>query len=532
MLLLEVNDVKEMIGERVLFQLSHAKLYEGDRIGIVGNNGAGKTTLLTMLASNHTGVIRYGSHSLIPQLEEEGVMTREFSDTQVGANRSGGEWTRAKIAAALESHTRILFADEPTSNLDMEGIADLEGELLRFHGVLVFISHDRRLLRSVATKIWEIEDGKVVMYNGNYDPYVKQKQENRSRHQAEYEQYQKKREQLLAAKYKMESRAKTMGRPPARMNPKEYHLYEGKKKSNRASVERAAKSIQSRLDKLKTIEKLKELPQTKMDIPSYLQLHARYVLQVKNANKSFGEKRILQDTSFTVRNKKRTALIGRNGSGKSTLLRMIVQGHGAVECANGVKIGYFSQNLNILQKDMSLLENVMKTSSYNEQWIRTILARLLFKREDVYKKIDVLSGGERVKAALAKVFLSDCNVLVLDEPTNYLDLASIEALEDVLTDYGGALLFVSHDHTFVERVAEEILSLENGKVTQFIGTLHEFEEGQSRKNDDRKLHLLQLETRLSCVLGRLCTATNEKEKAALEREYEDVLQQIKAYRNK
>lgn len=103
MLLLEVNDVKEMIGERVLFQLSHAKLYEGDRIGIVGNNGAGKTTLLTMLASNHTGVIRYGSHSLIPQLEEEGVMTREFSDTQVGANRSGGEWTRAKIAAAIET---------------------------------------------------------------------------------------------------------------------------------------------------------------------------------------------------------------------------------------------------------------------------------------------------------------------------------------------------------------------------------------------------------------------------------------------
>jgi macrolide transport system ATP-binding/permease protein len=545
MLILEAHNIKKTIGDRTLFELPHAKLYIGDRIGIVGKNGAGKTTLLRILAGKeefHEGTVsRYGLFSYISQLAEEmlteveGKLAEKYNVTsQYKETMSGGEKTRLKLAHAFNQSSHLLFADEPTSNLDIEGIKSLEQEMKQYRGAILLISHDRSLLDAVCTKIWEIEDGKINEYEGNYSNYRLQKEEQLKRHRFEYEQYVKEKARLLEVKRQREQRASRMDKPPKRMSPKEYHLYTAKKGAKKASVERAAKVMETRLEKLKKVEKPRELPTTKIDIPDHLKLHCKIVISGTKINKEFSNKILLRNAQFRVSNGKKIALIGNNGSGKTTLLKMILEGDKAIERAHGVKVGYFSQNLDILDPQKTILENVMESSIYSEEEVRTILARLLFKRKDVYKQVEVLSGGERVKVAFAKVFLSDMNVLVMDEPTNYLDIESLEALEQVLKEYAGTVLFVSHDRQFVNELADELLVLENGVLTQYQGTYNEWQQKQQGNTEqgDIASQILKLETQLSDIIGRLSMPSKKDNVTELDKQYHMILQQLKELRLK
>lgn len=239
-------------------------------------------------------------------------------------------------------------------------------------------------------------------------------------------------------------------------------------------MHRNTKSLETRIDKLNHVEKIKELPSIKMDLPNREQFHGRNVISLKNLSIKFNNQFLWRDASFVIKGGEKVAIIGNNGVGKTTLLKLILEKVESVIISPSVKIGYVSQNLDVLQSHKSILENVMSTSIQDETIARIVLARLHFYRNDVHKEINVLSGGEQIKVAFAKLFVSDCNTLILDEPTNYLDIDAVEALEELLITYEGVVLFASHDKKFIQNLAEQLLIIENNKVKKFEGTYIEY----------------------------------------------------------
>jgi macrolide transport system ATP-binding/permease protein len=419
--------------------------------------------------------------------------------------------------------------------MDMGGIRLLEEKLRNFKGAVVLISHDRALLDSLCTRIAEIEDGRLTVYEGSYSAYRRQKQERFERQQFEYEQYVREKAKLENAILEAKQRVKEMKKAPSRMGNSEARLHKRKANGKKAKVDRAAKAIQSRLDLLEVKEKPREAARTLIDMHASCMPVSRTAIRGKGISKHFGSRVLFSSLDFTVATGSKVALVGANGTGKTTLLRMIVNLEEGITASNGVRIGYFSQNLDILDPDMTILENVMKGSIYPESIVRTMLARLLFKREDVYKRVGDLSGGERVKAAFAKVFTGDANVIVLDEPTNYLDVFSQEALEGVLGEYDGTLLFASHDRMLIDNVADHLMVFESGSVHSFEGSYSQYLESKKRLADKspdeiRKRQLL-LETRLAAVTGKLSSPSANDKAEELDREFRQLVEELKEIRS-
>jgi len=210
------------------------------------------------------------------------------------------------------------------------------------------------------------------------------------------------------------------------------------------------------------------------------------------------------------------------------LVKMIIDKDNSIRLSKGAKIGYFSQDMNILNNSLNIIDNVMESCNYSENFARLLLARLLFKGDDIYKKIDVLSGGEQIKVSFAKILLQDINLLILDEPTNYLDINSLEVMEDTLKEYDRTLLFVSHDRSLISKVADHIMTIENYKIKTFNGTFAEFKEIQSKKKLDKdvNMQIILLENRLSDIVGRLSMQLKKEELEALDKEYYEVLEKL------
>ncbi|MCZ8521165.1 MULTISPECIES: ribosomal protection-like ABC-F family protein [Paenibacillus] len=497
---IEAYGLKHGIGPRLLFGADALRIEDGDRIGIVGRNGTGKTTLLRILAGalepDAGHVTRSGSVGVIPQFKEDGI-------------GSGGEITSRVIDTVLAQDPDILFADEPTMNLDAERTEDLEERLRRVRGALVVISHDRVFLDRVCTKIWEIDGGRVSVYTGDYSAYERQKELEKRRHQERYEAYTEKRSALERAVRLKERKAAGSLKAPSRIGNSEARLGKDRRGSTQAGIHQARKALETRLAKLEKVEKPAELPEVKLTVPVPPSSKNRVVLEVQDLEASAGGRLLWSNVSLRLRFGEKAALLGPNGCGKTTLIRRIVGGGAGVRTAPGVKLGYFSQTLDILDLGRTVLENVRETSIHDDALARLVLARLLLRGDDVHKRTGDLSGGERVKTALAKLVLSDLNVLILDEPTNYLDTPSLEALEGLLAGYPGTVLFVSHDRRFVERTAGRILEIRDGGVSSFAGGYAEYREGRkggaeaAPAPDDTANELLQVELRLAEVLGRL-----------------------------
>ena len=261
---------------------------------------------------------------------------------------------------------------------------------------------------------------------------------------------------------------------------------------------------------------------------------SQVLIRGENITLRFGRRLLFDNLNFEVAKGSKTALVGKNGTGKTTLLKMIISGHPQIKVADGVRIGYFSQELDILDPGESILDNIMK-SSYQPEWIvRTILARLLFKRDDVYKKVGLLSGGERVKASLAKLLVSEANLLILDEPTNYLDVFSMEALQTVLAEYEGTILLVTHDRWLIDNVAERIIVIENCKARTLQETYTQYLSRKDNSNneqhpndsDNLKERETILRMRMAEITGRLTIPENDNT-AELEAELEQIVDQLK-----
>lgn len=537
MLILEAGNIKKYYRDRLIIEFEQLKIYSGDKIGIVGQNGSGKTTLMNILSKeiepDEGFVKQFCDIAYIRQFSDENIsahrrLLKEFnlSDKAHQDAFSGGERARIKIANAFNSENIMVFADEPTANLDYKGIELFSRKLSQVDSFLL-ISHDRNLLDSLCNRIIEIRDGKLKSYNGNFSFYKKQSEIEREQVLAEYDNYISEKSSLEAAIAERQGKWQSMRKAPKRMGNSEARLHKRKTTEKQKKIHKSINIMETRLEKLEVKEKPKELPKIKLDFSLTNPPENKIVISANGLSFGYGSRKLFDKASFTVPNGTKTALWGENGTGKSTLLNLIYQNTNEnIRIVPKAKIGYFYQGFENLDYNKTVLENVMRDSIQTQTVVRTILARLLIRTDDVYKEVKCLSGGERIKVSFAKLFVSDANILLLDEPTNYLDMLSIEALESVLSDYEGTVLFVSHDSSFVNSVADRLFIFDNQTITGFEGTLEDYnlsrQKTQVKVKSETEKMLLKM--RIAEIVSKLSNPNADKE--ALEREYQLLIDKL------
>ena len=535
-ILLSANHIVQYFGERKILEFEKLNVYEGDHIGIVGGNGVGKTTLLNILSGelipDEGSVIREVPVSYFKQFRDRAEQVDLQKCRKLGLtgklsreHLSGGEMTRLGLAA-MNKDSLLTFADEPTANLDADGV-ELCCQMLEQCSTLLLISHDRAVLNRLCTRIVEVRDGCLYFYTGNFAAYHEQREQAFKRQEFEYQQYRSEKSRLEKAARQRSQASKSVRKAPSRMGNSEARLHKREAGEKMEKLDNARKAILSRLEQLEVKEKPREMAQVRIDFSLTDPPANREIVMGDHITFSYGKKLIFENASFSLPKGSKTALIGPNGAGKTTLMELIWSGATGIRLVPKAKIGYFKQSLDTLDLSKTVLENVMETSVQSEKTMRGILARLLIRREDVFKKVSVLSGGERVKLAFAKLFGSPANLLLLDEPTNFLDMPAIEALQQMVEDYEGTVLFVSHDRTFLEECATRILRIEDRKLISFDGNLTEWEKKQIESKSEKKMDKLLLELRLADVISRLSTP-NCQNKEELEKEFEQLIAQKNA----
>lgn len=513
--------LKVTIGTRNLLDLKNLHVQEKQRIGLVGKNGSGKTTLFkALLGEIDTDISNFstkGRLAMLPQLK--------YTET----TKSGGEISQDYIVQVLNQSPNILLADEPTTNLDTSHVEWVESKLSEYQGTILLISHDRTLLDSICNTIWELEEGEITEYKGNYSDYIEQKENKKKHQQKEYEKFKQKEQQLEEAIIQKDRQAERATKAPKNLSSSEARIKGAKPyfAKLQKGLHQNRKALQTRLEKLEEIKKPKEEYPIKMTLPNTRSFENKVILRAQKVAGQVGDKKLWKPTTFFIRGKDKVGIIGANGSGKTTLLKKIMDKEDkSIFLSPAVKIGYFDQNINRLDTKKSILENVKEESKQDETLIRTVLARLGFSNEDVYKEVSVLSGGERVRVSLAKLFVSDCNTLILDEPTNFLDVYALEALEELLIEYEGTVLFVSHDRQFISSIATKILSFDDEKnLEMFNGTYEEFNLYHQKKDRDTQAEqLLKTEMAITSVLNKLSEPLiSESEKEDLEEEFQELI---------
>lgn len=523
MAVLKINGLSKSFGIKTVFENVSFEVRSGERIGLVGANGAGKTTLLRCLmgqedydkgsVSTSPGAVigylrqdfNYESQTLREEMElawkdvlyykdklaelarkletshdEELVAaygrteerfeylggydyeatTRKiltglgFSDADWDRDIhgfSGGKKVRINLAAAFVRHPDFLFLDEPTNHLDMGMLEWLEEYLRSYRGGILMVSHDRYFLDATTTGIIDLENHQTHTYRGNYTQFTKVKALNEEAQERAYEKQQEhiRETEEYIRKYKAGIKAKQ------------------------------ARGRQSQLDRLERIEKPIHRQSLHFQFEKPAEC-AEKVLDVMHVTSSYGEHVILKDLTMHIKKGESVGLIGPNGAGKSTLLKLIVGDKradgGFIQIGNRVKPGYYSQELDRLNSEYTVLEQIENDFDMGEREARNLLGMFLFRGDDVFKPVSLLSGGERARLTLLMLFLEKPNFLILDEPTNHLDIPTREIMEQALAAFGGTSLIVSHDRYFLDRVTTRILEMENGKLTEYLGNYSYYRE--------------------------------------------------------
>lgn len=391
--------------------------------------------------------------------EIEGVIkglgfTEDDFNKSVG-NLSGGQKTRVALCKLLLEKPDIIMLDEPTNHLDLNSIKWLETYLLNYNGAVLIIAHDRYFLDKIVSKVIEIENHKAHVYNGNYSDFAVKKQELRVA--------------IMNAYLKQQSEIKHQEEVIAKLRSyKQEKFY------------KRAESREKQLEKIDLIEKPEELKNNmtiklEPDIVS-----GNDVLSVESLEKSYNTL-LFKNISFEIKRGEHVAIIGDNGTGKTTILK-IINGlvdadSGMIKLGTNVHIGYYDQEQHNLTDENTLFEEIANSyPNMTNTKIRNTLAAFMFTGEDVFKRVSDLSGGEKGRLSLAKLMLSEANLIILDEPTNHLDMASKEILENAINNYTGTVLYVSHDRYFINQTASRILELTNTKLINYLGNYDYYEE--------------------------------------------------------
>ena len=530
--MISVDNLTVSFGGWDLFKDISFLINPKDRIGLVGKNGAGKSTMLKVLTGEQPpssgGVSRNGDCTIgyLPQQMKVADTTTLYAETEAafgevidlekeiahlteqitvrtdyeskeyetllhrlndcndrfqilgGLNReaeiektllglgfkrsdftratsefSGGWRMRIELAKLLLSRPSLFLLDEPTNHLDIESIEWLESYLKEYNGAVVLISHDRAFLDNVTTRTIEISLGKATDYKVPYSRYVELRNERRQQQMAAYLNQQKMIEQT-------EDFIERFRYKPTKSN-----------------------QVQSRIKQLEKIERIEieeeDLATLNIKFPPAPR-SGQVVVEAKEAGKSFGEKHVFSDATFTIERGEKVALVGRNGEGKTTFARLVIgesePSRGVVRVGHNVHIGYYAQNQDdLMNGDFTVFDTLDRVAVGDVRTkLRDILGAFLFRGEDIDKKVKVLSGGERARLAMARLMLEPYNLLVLDEPTNHMDMRSKDILKNALQKYNGTVIVVSHDREFLDGLVDKVYEFRDGRVKEHLGGIYDF----------------------------------------------------------
>lgn len=531
--MISINDLTFLIGSRALYDEANWHIKPGERIGLIGANGTGKSTLLKIIVGEYApssgsismskdlkigylnqDLLSYESHHTIlhvameaftrqnqihDEIEEllrkietdysEEVLNRlsdkqqefealdgysiEYKANEILAGLgfstedqhrplntfSGGWRMRVMLAKILLQTPDILLLDEPTNHMDLPSIKWLEGYLAGFEGAIVIVSHDRYFLDKIVNRTVESRKGKLTTYAGNYTYYLEEKSLRGEIQKGEFKNQQ--------AKIKQEEKLIERFRA-------------------KASKAKMAQSRMKALDKMERVEDVDDDNPTVNFSFKFTKPSGRHVIRIEHATKKYPNIDILEDAEAVIEKGDKIALIGANGKGKSTLLRMVAgveKFEGSCETGHNVTTTFFAQHqLESLHLGNTILEELQAFApKHTDTELRSILGCFLFTGDDVFKRIKVLSGGEKSRVALAKSLTTDSNFLILDEPTNHLDIQSVNILIQALQQFEGTFIAVSHDRYFLDNVANKIWFIEEEKIKQYPGTYAEYEVWNSKR---------------------------------------------------
>jgi ATP-binding cassette subfamily F protein 3 len=511
--MLTLADVAKSYGTRELFSDISLFVARTDRLGLVGPNGAGKSTLFNLILGEETpnkGVIEWERGADFGFLPQESAPVGDETVIEIATNGekldlygdddedydidwtleprarkilaglgfkdadmdlpaksfSGGWIMRAHLGRLLVSEPTLLLLDEPTNHLDLEALLWLQDYLTRYPGGLLVISHDRAFLNALCNGILELRGATLHKYTGNYDDYLAQKDARHEQMLALFKSQQRE----IAHQQKFVDRFGAKASMATRAKSKEKHI-------ERLKAE-AVESPEGALARINF-----KFPQ-----PARSGLK---VVDLKGIDQAYGDHVVYRDLNFQAERGEKIVLVGPNGAGKSTLLKILADAvptsAGTRELGANVTLGYFAQNrADNLKLNATVFDNVMElrtqANNLTEQKVRAILGAFLFRKDDVFKKVSVLSGGEKSRLALARLLVDPPNLLLMDEPTTHLDIPSIDAIISALKEFAGTFIFISHDVYFIRQLAEKVLHVHSGRLTPYAGNYDYYLEKSKATN--------------------------------------------------
>ncbi len=497
MSVINVEHISKLYGDKLVLEDLSCSVDEGDKIGIIGINGTGKSTLLRIIAGEEEadeGKIIFSNGLTVgwlgqnPEFDEDSsilkyvcegkkieedygyesdakamltVLELEQFDEKI-KNLSGGQKKRAALCKVLLQKPDILILDEPTNHLDNKMSDWLENYLRSFRGVLLMVTHDRYFLDKVTNHIWEVDGGKVYYYDENYSGYLERKAEREERQLAS----ERKRQSILRNEVKWVMRGAR-----ARSTKQKAHL--------------------ERFEQLKAMDSPKTAKQVEMgSVGTRL---GKKTIEVYDISKAYGDKVLFEHFSYIFKRFERIGFVGHNGCGKSTLMKILSNlesaDSGSIEWGETIRIGYFAQECEIMDERQRVIDYIKDAAEY----VRTseglvsaskMLERFLFSSDMQYTPIAKISGGERRRLYLLKVLMQSPNVLILDEPTNDLDIATLRVLEEFLDEFAGIVITVSHDRYFLDRTVDRIAAFEEERIVIYEGDYTEYQEKSGKIETD------------------------------------------------
>lgn len=467
--MINLNNISKNIGNKELFKNLTLALNDKDRLAIIGQNGCGKSTLLKLIAgieSPDSGYVDISNHQINFTQQELDVNNSHTIESFLDVNNfpetwrlmsevniielpldtqikklSGGQRTKLILIKAFSRPSSVVLLDEPSNHLDKQGMNWLEKQINRYDGIVIFISHDRKLINKCAEKILEIDtlNKRTTLYNGSYEQYLEERSTWLKEQAEAYKIQEKKRKDMTNWLVLKRQEATVYANP---------------------SAGRKIRQMEKRMEREIFSQEISK-PKVSKNISDNKfsgEVHKnKLIVRLKDINKSYKDELILKDISIEVRGNSRVKISGENGSGKSTLLKIINReteaDSGVVEIGDNISIGYFSQHLDILKSGQTVREAfIANTEGLTESRARSILGAFLFTGDDIYKKIENISYGEKVRLNMSILLQKRHELLILDEPTNHLDIPSMEVIENALIDFAGAIIVVSHDEYFLEKI--------------------------------------------------------------------------------